>query len=378
MKKRKILFFIESLAGGGAEKVLSTLVQYIDKERFEVTVCAIIGGGKYEEDVATHVHYHPIIKSDACYRGLLKLWYVFIYHLVYDWLPLSFVYCLFVPKGADVEVAFVEGFATKLLAFSNNKKSRKIAWVHCDFGRDHWTRRIFKNDKEEYSCYQKYHQIVTMSKTQKQSFLCIYPDLNVKVCYNPIDSSNIIQLSRQVINPEPRHNDIIRLVSIGRLAPVKAFDRLIRIIHKLKEAGITCELWLLGEGSERSSFEKYIKENSLEDCVTLFGFQNNPYKYLALCDLFVCSSLSEGFSTAISEALILGIPVVSTDVSGVREQLSNGCGIITENQEDALFEGIKSVLVQPEKLQEMKVRAIERGKDFHIEMLINEIEDVLS
>lgn len=376
--KRKVLFLIESLAGGGAEKVLTTLVQHIDKTRFDVTVCTIVGGGKYEEDVTKVVRYQSIINAPESYRGMLKFWYIFKYHLVYNWLPMSLVYRLFVPKGADVEVAFVEGFATKLMSASSNKSAKKIAWVHCDMGRDHWTRQIFKSDINEYDCYRKYNQVITMSETQKQSLLNLFPELCVKVCYNPIDSAQIIALSQQKVECHSGSGNRKRLVSTGRLAPVKAFDRLIRIIHKLKKAGITCELWLLGEGSERSRFEKYIKENSLEDCVTLFGFQNNPYQYLALCDLFVCSSLSEGFSTAISEALILGIPVVSTEVSGVREQLSNGCGIITENQEDALYEGIKSVLVQPDKLQEMKVRAIERGKDFHIEMLINEIEDVLS
>lgn len=378
MNKRRVLFLIESLAGGGAEKVLTTLVQHIDSSKFDVTVCVISGGGKYEQDVKSVAHYYPILSATENYRGLMKLWYNLKYHLIYDWLPLSLVYRLFVPKGSDVEVAFVEGFATKLMASSSNKKAKKIAWVHCDMARDHWTRRIFKSDDVEYSCYKRFKQVVTMSNTQKHSLSRVYPQLDVKVCYNPIDSDQILTLSMQDADSVPPNIDIIRLVSTGRLAPVKAFDRLLRIVKRLRQDNISCELWLLGDGTERNTLEQYVKENALEEVVKFWGFQSNPYKYLAQCDLFVCSSISEGFSTAITEALILGLPVVSTEVSGVREQLTNGCGIITENDEEALYQGLKTVLDHPERLKEMREKAIERGKDFQIESLMKEIENVLS
>lgn len=376
--KRKVLFLIESLAGGGAEKVLTTLVQHIDRSQFDVSVCAISGGGKYEQEVASVAHYYPVLHAADSYHGLMKLWYVFKYHLIYDWLPMSWVYRLFVPKGAHVEVAFVEGFATKLMAASSNRKARKIAWVHCDMGRDHWTRRIYKSDAVEYSCYKRYHQVVTMSDTQKRSLSQVFPQLDVKVCYNPIDSEQILTLSKQDVDIVPPKGDRIRLVSTGRLAPVKAFDRLLRIVKRLRLSNISCELWLLGEGTEHTALVQYVNENALEDVVTFLGFHTNPYKYLTQCDLFVCSSISEGFSTAITEALIIGLPVVSTEVSGVREQLTNGCGLFTENDEEALYQGLKEVLNHPEKLKEMKARALDRGKDFRIESLMKEIENVLS
>lgn len=376
--KRKVLFLIESLSGGGAEKVLTTLVQHIDKAKFDVTVCAVSGGGKYEQEVKSVAHYRSVMNAPESYHGLMKLWYVIKYHLIYDWLPLSWVYRLFVPKDNDVEVAFVEGFATKLMAASYIRKAKKIAWVHCDMARDHWTRRIFKSDDAEHSCYKRYQKVVTMSETQKQSLSQGFPELDVKVCYNPIDSEQILTLSKQAVDSIPQKGDRIRLVSTGRLAPVKAFDRLLRIVNRLKNDGISIELWLLGEGGERKTLEKYIGDNALENEIKLVGFQTNPYKYLVLCDLFVCSSISEGFSTAITEALILGLPVVSTEVSGVREQLTNGCGIITENNENALYQGLKSVLDHPEMQKEMKAKAVERGKDFHIESLMKEIESVLS
>ena len=126
--RMKVLFLIESLAGGGAEKVLSTLVQNIDKRKFDVTVCVISGGGKYENEVKSCCKYKALLPLSVTPLG--KVLYYVKHHLIYKWLPIWSVYMLFVPKGYDVEVAFVEGFATKLLSASSNKK--KIAWVHTD------------------------------------------------------------------------------------------------------------------------------------------------------------------------------------------------------------------------------------------------------
>lgn len=375
--KRKVLFFIESLAGGGAEKVLTTLVQHIDHSKFDVKLCAISGGGKYEQEVKSVAQYHPILNASDSYHGLMKLWYNLKYHLISDWLPMAWVYRLFVPKGNDVEVAFVEGFATKLMAASCNKKAKKIAWVHIDLHKFHWTRSVFKSDAEETKAYNAYDQIVAVSKTAEvamsEEFQLLAP---VRTVYNPIDADEIIRLSKEpLVVPQRDH---ARLVSVGRLNKQKAYDRLLRIVKRLKEEGIACELWLLGEGGDRPLLEQYIQENAMADDVKLLGFHTNPYKYLAQCDLFVCSSISEGFCTAITEALILGLPVVSTEVSGVREQLTNGCGLITENDEEALYQGLKRVLDHPEMLGEMRDRALERGRDFRIETLMKEIENVLS
>lgn len=376
--RKKILFVIESLGGGGAEKVLTTIVKHIDKEKFDVTVCPIVGTGTYVEEVKRYANYRPILEDAASLSSLQKIWYRIKYKLIYKVLPMSWVYRLWIPKGYDTEVAFCEGFVTKLMAESTNVDAKKIAWVHCDFDRNHWTHSIFKSDSIEYICYKRYSQIITMSETQKRSLSKVFPGLDVKVCYNPIDSAKIIVSSKEVENGISRFKERLRLISIGRLVPVKAFDMLLRVVNRVRNDGCLCELWIIGEGEERRKLEQFITENNLESDVVLFGFQSNPYKYLSLCDIFVCSSVSEGFSTAITEALILGLPVVSTDVSGVREQLTNGCGIVTENDEEAFYQGLKSVIEQPKLLNSMKERAIERGKDFQIVQLMKEIEEVLS
>ena len=374
-KKQNVLFFIESLAGGGAEKVLSTLVQHFDKSKLDVTVCVVSGGGRYEDEVKQCCNYKALLNIPS--SPIERVIYKIKHHLIYKWLPMWLVYMLFVPKGNDVEVAFVEGFATKLMAASTNEKARKVAWVHIDLHRFHWTKEVFHSHKEEEDAYNCYDAIVVVSKTAEdaiqQEFNLTVP---VQTIYNPVDYASILGLSEQKKYIIPRSH-ACRLVSVGRFSKQKAYMRLLSIVKRLRDEGYDIELWLLGDGTEKEAMQEFVSNNNLKDVVTFFGFLSNPYQYLVQGDLFVCSSISEGFSTAITEALILGLPVVSTEVSGVREQLNNGCGIVTENNEDSLFDGVKYLVTHRDELDEMSRRATERGKEFRLDMAMKNIESVL-
>lgn len=347
----KVLFLIDNLSKGGAEKVLSVLVKHIDKQKFDITVCCIVNHGIYIDDVKKHVKYSYIIPCyDNCKTWWQKFKYKLKYKLVYSLLPLSIVYKLFVPKGNDVEVAFIEGFATKLLSKASSN-SKKIAWVHIDLLNHPYTASIYKNNDDEKRAYLKFDQIIGVSNTVCESMRTLYGNnINIKTIYNPIDAQDIINKSRLPIIVPTKKDGFIRICSIGRFVPQKAFDRLLRITHKLKNDGYKVELWLLGDGELRPEYEKYIDENNLSDIVTLWGFQPNPYAYLAQCDLFVCSSIAEGYSTAVTEALILGMPIITTECSGMKEMLGNNeYGIITGNNEFALYIEIKNFYNNPNK-----------------------------
>jgi len=137
-------------------------------------------------------------------------------------------------------------------------------------------------------------------------------------------------------------------------------------------------LWLVGEGEQRTALEKQIESLNLKDKVFLTGFQNNPYPYIKNANVFVCSSLTEGYSTVVTEALILECPVVTTDCSGMKELLLNGkCGIITENNEEALYKGIKLFLDSPNIQQQLKQNIRIFNARFDIHSLMNNIEKIL-
>lgn len=377
---KNILFLIESLSGGGAEKVLTTLLQNLNYEQYNITLCCICNIGKHLSSINSRTNYISILPNTNNLNYFKRLIYKLKYKLIYNILPLKWVYQWFIPHHADIEIAFVEGFATKLLAHSTNKKAKKIAWIHIDLEKFHWTKSIYNNITEEEKTYQQYNQLITVSETSKEAFIRKFKNVKtpIKTLYNPINSLEIIQKSKSKINIPSKKANTIRLVSIGRFTTQKAYNRLLRIINQLIHEKYPIELWLLGDGEQRHLLENYIKKQHLENTVILWGFQDNPYAYLAQCDLFVCSSISEGYSTAVTEALILGLPVITTNCSGMHELLKNGeCGIITENSEEALYIGLKQLLDNPSLLQHYRHKAIERGKDFSLQKLIEPIEKLL-
>ena len=377
MLKRRILFLIESLEGGGAEKVLTTLVHHIDKNLFDVVVCSISGGGKYEDEVKNHVNYKAILRESTSSGLIERILYKIKHHLVYKWLPLSWVYWLFIPQGNDIEIAFVEGFTTRLLSQSTNNRAKKYAWVHCNMEKDHWTTSIFPTTEDEENVYNRYDNIFCVSDTAVQAFRHTFPGVTSPITkiYNPINAQIIQMMAAERKEMEKK---VTRLVTVGRLEYQKGYDRLVRVINRLVKDGFHFEMWVLGKGSQEASLRQYIQEHQLDQYVKLLGFHSNPYKYIIQGDLFVCSSRSEGYSTAVTEALILGLPVITTDCSGMSELLKDGeCGMITENDDEALYEGIKLLLTDATLLKHYRQKAIERGKDFTIESLMKPIETLL-
>lgn len=377
---KKILIVIESLSGGGAEKVLATLIKHIDKTLFDVTVCTIVDTGKYVDEVKSDVRYKPIIQNPERMSVWGKLGYALKYRLVYRWLPMCLVYRLFIPKGCDVEVAFCEGFITKMLAKSNNEKAKKIAWVHTDLKYNPWPRKqgIYKSVEEETASYREFDNIITVSKTVEDSFTEIYgQEGKVSTIYNPIDVDDIKIRGQESITEFDK--GVLNLVTVGRLVPQKGYDILLGVVKQLKENGFKFKLRILGEGELYEQLFACIEENSLHDNVELVGFKKNPYPYIAKSDLFVCSSRSEGYSLVIAEALVLGVPVISTYCSGPNELLEDGkYGLLVNNSEDGsfLYEGLRLLMIDNELLMGYRKRAAERGNHFSLVKMMSEIENL--
>ena len=143
------------------------------------------------------------------------------------------------------------------------------------------------------------------------------------------------------------------LVSVGRLHPQKSYDRLLEAVKRLNEEGFGFDFYILGDGEEKEKLLQ-MKEDYHLDNVTFLGNQKNPFKFMRQADLLVLSSLYEGLPTVVSEALICGTPVLSTEVAGVRELLKEDDGLIVENSEEGIYQGLKDVLKDPEKLKAMK------------------------
>lgn len=377
--KKRVLFVINSLWGGGAEKVFQTLLCNLDKEKYDITVYSVNEGvvsAPYPEDGVIYRHFfgQGVKSRFGRFKTHLinKLKLLVYYHLSPGWF-----YRMFVRGTYDVEIAFIEGYATRIVSGSTNKRSNKLAWVHADFQKNHWTGIAYRSKEEEKESYSNFNGIIGVAQSVVRSIRSFYPTMkSVEVIYNPIDEHCIQSNSSRFHAVFPISK--IKLVSIGRLEDVKGYDRLLPVVKRLVDEGYDLSLTILGEGSQRKFLMKYIEENGLEERVSLLGFQSNPYPWLVGADLFVCSSRSEGYSTVVTEALILGLPVITTDCAGMDELLDGGkYGVIVDNNDDAIYCGLKSFMENPEKIDIYRSLAAERGKDFKLTGLMSRIESLI-
>ena len=381
MKKKKLLFLTNGLYGGGAEKVLQTLLCNLDLSKYDITLYSVneeIVNDKYPQGIK----YRYIFKQRAA-NAITRFWARStnkIKLIIYNNLPPVWFYRLFVKGRYDTEIAFIEGYSTRIISGSTDESSRKIAWVHIDLSNNRWTDIAFRNDREEAEAYSRFDNVVCVSDSVRESMSRLFPNVGTLcVRYNPIDDGNIRQLSQQSSSLKLDNDATVKLVSTGRLVHQKGYDRLLPIVKRLIDDGLNVSLTILGEGGDRRQLEEYIRANNLTGRVSLPGFVDNPYAEMARHDVFVCSSRAEGCSTAVTEALILGLPVVTTECSGMKELLGerNEYGIVTPNDDEALYQAVKSIVTNDDLLRSYKSKAAERGKDFSLSKQIAEIENVL-
>ena len=367
--KKKILFLIESFAGGGVEKVFIDLINNMDISKYDITVMSIWNYGVRKKDLRKDVRYKSIFPN---IKGISRVFHNFV-----EKSDGKLLYKLGIRENYDIEIAFIEGRATKIIGASTNPNSRKIAWVHIDLSQGHWTSRVFKENTElEKSYYKKFNDLVFVSNSAKEGFIKIFgdnfPKMHVK--YNPIIAPDVIRKSKEEISDIVKPTDKKLLVTSGRLVSQKGFDNLLEACNKLNKDGLKYELWILGEGWGRASLEELIEKHKLYN-VKLLGYKDNPHKYIKEGDLFVCSSRNEGFSLVIAEAMILGLPIISTNCSGPNELLNFGeYGFMVENNEDALYEGLKEILKDKKKLEYYIEKSKERVNFFYYKDRISDIE----
>ena len=358
----KILFHIDTLVGGGAEKVLCNLVNHMDQSKFDITVQTV-----YPDDatkyLADGIHYKSIYPSK-------NKFYQMLYRAE---AALGLVYPLHMKDDYDIEIAYLEFGPTKVIASSTNKKAKKIAWVHCDFD-------IAIPDKKAFiekaaSQYKKFDKIACVSEKCKESFVSMFGnDPEVVVIHNVIDDKEILDKANQPLKGV--HKRRFTLCTVGRLSAPKNYIRLLKTAYKLHSDGFEFDLWFVGDGEQRSLLENYIHEHDMESYVTLFGFQKNPYPFMKVADLLVCSSNYEGFSTFIAEGLILGKPIITTDCSGMRELLGDSeYGLIVPNKDEAFYNGVRMMLsMNKEELKEYADKSLVRGELFSTDYLVKDTE----
>lgn len=371
----KILFINEVLWLGGAERILIDVVNNLPKSKYKVTVCTILEDtqpNKYlNGDIKYTYIYSKVDKKDNALSILISK--------VRNKLILMIgesTYCNLLFKGKyDFIISFKGTVTAKLINKLHDKRSKKIAWFHSDA-----TYVNFGNNVHKYrELFSQFDKIVCVSNACKESFDLIF-NLREKtiVIFNPLDERVIISKSKEAINDFPDSSEKV-LCSVGRLEKLKGYITLLEIHKKLLELKIYHKLIIIGEGDEKSNLLRFIRENNLQDTAFIVGHKDNPYPYIAKSDIFVFSSVTEAYCTAIVEALILKKPVVTTDCGGMKEILGESVyGLVTEKNSESLFNGIKNMLCDQELYEHYRNKAIERSCMLALDERMKEIEKLLS
>lgn len=365
---KKLLIMNDLLYGGGVEKVMMDLVNNLSSEKYEITILTPF------RDKESYKFYKKDIKFITLYKGVLKQTNIFarIYNKIIKKITSILCKRYINKKHFDIAIAIKEGDTMKYI--SNLNVSNKIAWIHTDYDIFHWTKSSFKNDEEELECMKKFNSIVCVTKAIKDiTIKKLGNSNNLCVKYNPINDKEIIKKSKELVEDIEKPKEKPLFITVGRLAKQKGYDRLLSVCKNLNK-NYDYELWIIGTGQEEENLKKFIKENNLNN-VKLLGLKENPYKYIAKADWFVCSSTWESFGIAIQEAIILDVPVITTYCPGACELLdTNYHGLIVENSEIGILNGMRKALIEPNLSNYYKNMILKTENKLKLNNIIKEIE----
>ncbi|WP_425533178.1 glycosyltransferase [Streptococcus pneumoniae] len=294
--KKKILFFMWSFSlGGGAEKILSTIVSNLDPEKYDIDILEMEHFDKGYESVPKHVR---ILKSLQDYRQTrwlrAFLWRMRIYF------P-RLARRLLVKDDYDVEVSFT--IMNPPLLFSKRREVKKISWIHGSI------EELLKDSSKRESHRSQLdaaNTIVGISKKTSNSIKEVYPDYTSKLqtIYNGYDFQTILEKSQEKIDIEIAPQSIC---TIGRIEENKGSDRVVEVIRLLHQEGKNYHLYFIGAGDMEEELKKRVKEYGIEDYVHFLGYQKNPYQYLSQTKVLLSMSKQEKIDIEIAPQSICTI-----------------------------------------------------------------------
>lgn len=368
MAPKRILFFIFDLGHGGAEKVLVQLVRALDPEKYDITVQTIFNVGVNKDSLPDYVHRKWMFSRQ--FHGMKYLIRLF---------SPTFLHKLLIKDRYDYEIAYLEGVPTRIVGGCKDKNTKIFAWVHIQMEDIDEFFCTFNSLREAERCYRSFDKIAFVSEFAQESFLkkTGWKGLNTAIVHNTLDLDSIKLQSLDPIDIS-LSKDILNLCSVGRLTNQKGYVRLMHILGEIVRKGfLNWHFYLLGDGDQKYEIENVVVQEGLSSFVSILGYDPNPYKYVSKMDWFVCSSYKEGYSTAVTESVLVGTPVVTTDCAGMREILGEEAGIIVDNTDKALKEVVEKILRDKTLLTQYKSGAINRSRLFSCEKTLKEFEDFI-
>lgn len=359
---KKILFIIWSHSfGGGAEALLTTIVNHLNPQKYEIGIIEIYNANIKKEPVNSNIRvYDPITwTGDEDYRK--KIYY--IYNAPDEMIV------RYIPSDYDLYVSF----NYQLPSFLLPSGTRNISWIHgavfdlAGNGRE-WYRSL------QSRAFEKVKKIISISDVTTRSIRELFPNHADKIIeiYNSINVEEIRQKAKQcarIILRTPA------LIYVGRFDENKDPLRMVDIFNHVYRKERDAHLYFLGKGELEAEVREKVKKYGLQECVHILGYIENPFPIIRQADVCCMTSKSEGFPMSLLESVALHVPFVSTEVGGARI-LSNGerCGKIFKTNQEAADRIVEILGTSKELLADECEESIRR---FDLNTYIYRIEELL-
>jgi len=299
--KKKILFIVPSMRGGGSERVISIILKYLNRDKFDISLVLLKKEGKYLDDLPNDIKIIDLDVKKARYAifDIIKVIKQQKPNIVFSTLGYLNILISIIRPFFSKNIKFIARESSIVSIQNKQEKYPKIF----DF--------LFRN------FYKNFDLIISQSNYMKNDLVENYKISSEKIVTinNPIDFKNITKLAKEELKEE------VDILVVGRVDKNKNFKDIIEILPTLKERTLT----ILGEGVLTKELKHLAEKLQVQDRVCFLGFQDNPYKYMKKANLLVLTSLYEGFPNVILEANALGTPVVAYSCKGgTREIVVDG------------------------------------------------------
>ena len=387
--KKKILFVVDEKKLGGVSIVLENILNNLDLKLLDITVLVLHNNGNRLENLNKQIKVIYGNKAfniiDESFKSLLssKKYIKALRKLILSYKIKTGAIKRYIIRqrnklnitGYDIEIAFKAGFCSLFVAYGDAKC--KLNWIHEDYASYNMTKKYentFKNVFAEFN-----HHIIVSSEAAK-SFNNIYGFENkTKVIENYINEKQILEkaneASKHVIDESK-----INIVTLGRFCNEKGYLRLIDAVNMLnKQDQEKFELYILGSGYQEKEYIDKINEYNLKNIhvINSTNLKENVYAFMKRCDAFIMSSISESFGMVRIEALILGLPVITTNVANTKQMINDNIGIVVENTTEGIYKGIECILQDKSYLNKLKQNVKGYSYEKQNEQIINEIQKML-
>lgn len=334
--KKKMIIYMSKLSVGGMEKSLLNLIKYSNlKKDYDITLYVLYS---LEEEYIKELESQ--IKIDLLWN---KKWsivgkIVCIIKILFKLLKLNL-------KIEKYDVSICYPYQHKILSKLTRKSSNNsIIFIHSNI-LEKYQEKIDKHMKK--IKYDKFNKVICVSNNALDAFRKLYPQYKgiSTTINNYIDGENIITKSNEKIDKEWEKNKEIKFINIARHdEQSKKITRIINSTKKLVDEGYKFKVYLIGSGNSTDLYKSKIKDSKLEKTIQLLGKKNNPYPYLKCANCLILSSAYEGYGIVLDEARILEVPFITTDVADAKTLTEEGYGILCENSEQGIYNGMKKYL----------------------------------